>query len=279
MDIGNRSLRFTGRGPSSDWVETFARAGYTAKGVVYIVVGVLAAQVAFGAGGATEGAQGAIQEIATAPFGQTLLVLTALGLACYAVWRFVEAVVDPDKHRTDAKGVAKRTGYAVSGLVNLGLALFAAQLLIGTGGGDDSSRAEWTARVMRQPFGLWLVGIAGAIVIGVGLRHFYRAFNATFMEKYKASEMTSTTQKWAKRAGQWGLSARGVVFVIIGLFLIQAAMRADPQETGGLGEALATLAQQPYGPWLLGLVALGLVAYGIYCFSYARYRRFATPGS
>lgn len=275
MGIRNKQSRFTGRGSSNAWLETFARVGYTAKGIVYIVVGVLAAQVALGTGGATEGAQGALREIATAPFGQTLLALTALGLACYAIWRLVRAALDPDQEGTDAKGVAKRIGYAVSGLVNLGLALFAAQLLFGTGGDDGSSRVEWTARVMRQPFGLWLVGIAGAIVIGVGLYHFYRAFNATFMEKYKAGEMDATTRKWAKRVGQWGLSARGVVFVIIGIFLIQAAVQADPNETGGLGEALATLAQQPYGPWLLGVVALGLVAYGIYCFSYARYRRFA----
>ncbi len=256
-------------------METFGRAGYAAKGAVYAVVGALTAQLAFGAGGSATGTRGAVREIGSGSFGQIALGLTALGLACYAVWRLLLAALDPRNKGSDAKGLVQRIGFAVSGLVNLGLALFAAQILVGSGGGGSSKR-ELTAQLMSQPFGLWLVGIAGGIVVGVGLYHFYRAKNATFMKHYKAEAMDYRTRKWARRIGQWGLTARGIVFIIIGIFLIQAAAQADPSETRGLGGALEVLAQQPYGPWLLGFVALGLVAYAVYCFSYTWYRRFAT---
>jgi hypothetical protein len=273
MTALDQKMRTAGQNTSSDWLETFARVGYIAKGVVYAIVGVLAVQVAVGSGGSTTGSRGAIREIASGPFGQILLGLTALGLACYAVWRLILATMDPKNKGTDAEGATKRVGYAASGLVNLALALYAAQIITGSGGGG-SSKQELTAQLMSQPFGLWIVGFIGATVIGVGLYHFYKAANATFMKHYRASEMDHQTRKWAKRLGQWGISARGVVFTIIGVFLIQAALQADPSETRGLGGALDTLAQQPYGPWLLGLVAAGLVAYAVYCFSYARYRHF-----
>lgn len=274
MTALDQRMGTAGQHASSDWLDTFARVGYIAKGVVYAIVGVLAVQVAVGSGGSTTGSRGAIREIASGPFGQILLGLTALGLACYAVWRLILATMDPKNKGTDAEGATKRVGYAASGLANLALALYAAQIITGSGGGGGSSKQELTAQLMSQPFGLWIVGFIGAAVIGVGLYHFYKAANATFMKHYRASKMDYQTRKWAKRLGQWGISARGVVFTIIGIFLIQAALQADPSETRGLGGALDTLAQQPYGPWLLGLVAAGLVAYAVYCFSYARYRHF-----
>ncbi|PSQ89434.1 MAG: hypothetical protein BRD45_03215 [Bacteroidetes bacterium QS_8_64_10] len=263
-----------------DWLETFARVGYAAKGVVYTVVGVLAVQAAFGSGGQTTGSKGALQEIASQSFGQILLGLTALGLACYGIWRLILATLDPKDKGTDAEGVVKRIGYAVSGLVNLGLAMWAARIVMQTGGGGggsgSGSKQAMTAKLMSQPYGLWLVGIVGAIIVGVGLYHFYKAYRAKFMEKYKAGEMNRTERKWAKRIGQWGLSARGVTFAMIGVFFVQAALTANPSQAKGLGGAFRTLQQQSYGPWLLGLVAAGFVCYGVYCFSYARYRRFQT---
>lgn len=276
MNMQQQASHTLNQNVSDDWLDTFARFGYAAKGAVYAVVGVLAAQVAFGTGGSTTGTRGAVREIASGPFGQILLGLTALGLTCYAIWRLVLATLDLKSEGRDVEGLTKRVGYAVSGFVNLGLAFFAAQILIGSGGGGGSSKTELTARLMSQPFGLWLVGLVGAIVIGVGLYHVYRAVNATFMKHYMVSDMDRETRKWAKRIGQWGLSARSVVFVLIGSFLIRAALQADPSETRGLGGALESLLGQPYGPWLLGFVALGLVAYAVYCFSFTRYRRFST---
>jgi hypothetical protein len=274
----NGSTSAATRRAADDWIETFARVGYVAKGVVYAVVGVLALQFAAGSGGSTTGTRGAIREIASGPFGQILLGLTAIGLACYAVWRLVMATLDLKDEGGDTEGTVKRIGYAASGFVNLALAFYAAQILTGPGGGG-SSKQELTAQLMSQPFGLWLIGLIGATIIGVGAYHFYKAANATFMKRYKVSEMDHQTRKWVKRIGQWGIAARGVVFSIVGFFLIQAAMQADPSETKGLGGALDTLIQQPYGPWVLGVVAAGLVAYAVYCFSYARYRYFHTQPS
>jgi hypothetical protein len=248
-----------------------------AKGVVYAVIGTLTAQLAFGAGGSTTGTKGALREIASGPLGQVGLALTALGLVCYATWRFILAGIDPKNEGEDTEGLVKRTGYAVSGFVNLGLGIYAARILLDSGGGGGSDKKAMTAELMSQPYGLWMVGIIGAIVVGVGLYHFYRAANATFMKNYGVGDMDTDTRKWAKRIGQWGLTARGIVFVIIGIFLIQAALQADPSETKGLSGALDVLIRQPYGPWLLGFVALGLIAYAVYCFSYVRYRRFAEP--
>jgi Domain of Unknown Function (DUF1206) len=115
------------------------------------------------------------------------------------------------------------------------------------------------------------------MMIGVGLAHFYRAYTARFMQEYATGEMTARQQRWARRLGQWGLAARGVTFGIIGGFFLYAGVSADPSEARGLGGALVAVAQQPYGPWLLGVVALGLVAYGLFCLSQALYRRVVTP--
>jgi hypothetical protein len=271
-NAAHRAQRATG-----GWVETCARLGYATKGVIYMIIGVLATQAAIGAGGSTEGSKGAIMTIASQPFGRVLLGLAALGLIGYVIWRFVQACLDPEHQGRDVKGIVTRLGYAVSGIAYAVLAFFAARMALGMGGGGggDSSQQELTARLMSQPFGQWLVGIVGAIIIGVGLFHFYRAYKANFMQAYGGG-MSAAQRRWAKRIGQFGLSARGVTFCIIGDFLIIAAVQADPSETKGLGGALQTLAEQPYGPWLLGIVALGMVAYGVYNFSQARYKRVET---
>jgi hypothetical protein len=258
------------------WVETLARLGYATIGVVYLIIGVLATQAAIGTGGATEDPQGALTTIARQPFGRILLGVTAVGLSGYVLWRCVQALVDPERKGTDVKGLITRVGFAISGVAYAALAVLAARMALGMRGGNSHAEQEWTAQLLAQPFGQWLVGIVGVIIIGVGLAHFYLAYTAQFMQEYATGEMSARQQRWAKRIGQFGLAARGVTFGIIGGFVLQAAIAADPTEARGLGGALAVLAQQPYGPWLLGVVALGLVAYGLFCASQALYRRVVT---
>jgi hypothetical protein len=256
------------------WLERLARLGYLAKGVVYIIVGVLGVQMAFGAG-QSAGSRQALREIAREPFGQTILVITALGLFGYAAWRFLAAVYDPGQP-TNEKRAVKRLGYAVSGFLNATLALYALRIsttLLG-GGGGGTSKQGMTAQLMAQPFGRWLVGLLGAAVVGVGGYHIYKAVSEKFMKKYQAGQMNSTERTWSKRTGKLGLSARGVTLGIIGAFLIQAAMTASASQAGGLGDAFRELLTQPYGPWLLTAVALGFMCYGVFCFSFARYRHF-----
>lgn len=258
---------------ANPWVERLARLGFVAKGIVYITIGAMATQAALGSGGATTDTRGAIQTIGQQPFGRVLLAVLAVGLLGHAIWRFVEAAIDPQGRGTDAKGIAKRLGYAGIGVLYVGLALTAVQLMRGSGQGGGNATADWTERLMAQPFGRWLVGLVGLGVIGIGLYQLYQAYTTKFKQKLKLGEMSSTEETWATRVGRFGLTARGVVFGIIGGFLIQAALQYNAERVQGLDGALQALAGQRFGQWLLGIVALGLVAYGVYMLVSARYRR------
>lgn len=259
------------------WVVRLARVGLAAKGVVYATIGLLALLAAIGPGGKATDAQGALQTLLNQPFGKPLLGVVAVGLFGYALWRLVDAVFNPERRENDAKGIGKRIAHAVNGLTYGALGIFAVRMLMGAGasGGRGGSAQDWTARLMTQPFGQWLVGLAGAFVIGLGLYSLYSAYKAKFRQKLNTAKMNPGEEKCATLAGRIGYAARGIVFGLIGVFLIQAAMHSNPKEVRGLDGALKALANQPYGPWLLGLVAAGLMAYGAYLFVEARYRRIA----
>jgi hypothetical protein len=206
---------------------------------------------------------------------RTLLAILAAGLLAYALWRFVQAAVDPEHKGKDAKGLAQRGGYVASGLTYGALGLLAARMAVGqaSGGAGGQSQQDWTAQLLAQPFGVWLVALVGLIIIGVGLYQFYYGFSGKFRKELKLREMTQAEQTWATRSGQLGYAARGVVYAMTGGFFILAALRTNPEAAGGFGKALAELSRQPYGPWLLGIVALGVFCYGLYSFVQARYRR------
>ena len=257
------------------WIVPLARCGFAAKGAVYIIIGVLAALAAFNRGGRTAGSQGAFEEILSQPYGKVLLGVIAAGLAGYALWRVIQAIKDTENKDSGAKGIAVRLGYAVIGLLHASLALTAVQLIMGSGGrgNADESSQEWTATLLAQPFGQWLVGAVGISIIGVAISQFYQAYTTKFREKLERGEMSARAEAWATRVGQIGLAARGVVFGVIGIFLVYAALQANPNEARGLSGALQTLEQQPFGPWVLSIVAFGLVAYGIYLLVLAQYRR------
>jgi hypothetical protein len=260
---------------AAPWVEPLARAGYAAKGVVYVVVGLLAAQAAFGDGGQTTDPSGALRTILRQPLGTFLLVVVAVGLFGYALWRAVGAVADPEHAGHDAKRVAVRIGYAVSALIHAGLGVEALRLALSDGGsgGGGSGAEHWTARALGLPAGQWLVGLAGVVLIVVGLVQLREAQSGALRKRLDLSELDATTERLVVRMGQAGLAARAVVFALTGWFLIRAARAANAEEAGGLGEALAELGSANYGPWLLGAVALGLVAYGAWQVVNARYRR------
>lgn len=261
------------------WVEKLARFGFAAKGVVYFIVGLLAAQAALGLGGQTTDTNGALGTIVTQPFGKFLLALVTIGLLGYALWRTVQTLFDPEHpgQKPDAKRIAQRLGYALSAIAYTGLAVTAVQLILGSGSSGGDATPDWTARLMAQPFGRWLVGLVGLIVIGVGLSYLYEAYTAKFQQHWNLAQMRPSARRWGKRLGQFGIAARGIVFGIIGLFLLLAALRANANEARGVGGALAALANQPFGPWLLGTVALGLIAYSLHSLLEARYRQIRQP--
>lgn len=257
------------------WVRTLARLGYATKGVVYTIIGVIAALAALRDNGQTADSHGALEEIVRRPYGHVLLIIVAVGLAGYALWRLTQAVLDTEDKGTEWKGLAVRAGYACIGFVYFGLGYSAVSLVLGGDAGDSSDEKSkyWTATFMSLPFGRLLVGLGGLGFIGFGLWQCYKAYKTKFRKKLKHGEMGEHTSRFITRAGQFGLASRGVVFGVVGVFLIQAALRARAHEARGLSGALRALEEQPAGPWILGVVALGLVAYGFLMFALALYRR------
>jgi uncharacterized membrane protein YidH (DUF202 family) len=258
------------------WVERLARFGYAARGVVYAVIGLLAVQTAFSGRGSQDLAQqatprGALQSIAEQ--SRLLLALVAIGLAGYALWRFVQGGLDTENKGSDPKGLVTRGSMVASGIVYTGLAIAAARLVSGNGGGASGGSQGFTADLMSKPFGRWLVVLIGIGIMVSGGYQLYDTWSKKFRKRLKLQEMSPDEERLATRTGQFGLAARGIVFLLSGWFLIQAGLRFDPSEAQGLGGALEALARQPSGPWLLGIVALGLIAYGAYSFLQARYRR------
>ena len=253
-------------------LETLGRVGYAVKGVLYALIGVLALDAAL-SGGDPEGQSGALASLADEPFGSALLWILVVGLAAYALWRFVLAATDPEHEGDDASGIVHRVGYVVSGVAYGGLAYSAYQIVSGGSAGSGGSE-DRTATLLGLPGGRWLVGLVALVVLGYGVYQFVRAYRASFMESFRLEGPAARRRDLVKRAGQWGLAARGVVYLLIALFLGQAALRSDADQAGGLDQALGTLQGQGYGPWLLGAVAVGLVMYGVYCWVNAAYRRY-----
>ncbi|OES45127.1 DUF1206 domain-containing protein [Domibacillus iocasae] len=254
------------------WIRRFGRFGQMAKGVVYALVGIFAILAAAGMGGGTTGTSGALSSVADEPFGKLLLWLIGIGLIGYVVWQLLKSIKDVEHNGSDAKGIVKRIGYLVSAVIYGSLAMTAIKLamLTGTGGGSEKTIS---AKLLVQPFGQWIVGLIGLIVIIYGLIELCRGFKEKFMKYFKTYEMNNKEVRLARNAGKAGLIARGILLVMTGFFFIQTAITANPNETKGLGGALAELASQPFGQFLLGLVAVGLILYGIYEVIRGRYQR------
>lgn len=271
---------------AGEWVGTYARIGIAAKGFVYVLVGGLAALTVFGSGsnGSNGGKQGALQTVLEQPYGKFLLGAVVIGLLGYVVWRMIMAFADPDGNGTDTKGIIKRTGFFISGLIYLFFAFSGAQLLFpglgsGSSGGSDggSGRQLLVAKVLEQPFGQWLVAIGAALVIGKGIFQIYKATSGKFKSAIKEDEMSQKEKATFMRAGRIGYIARGVVMGILGYFLIQAALQSDASEAQGTEGAFDFLSFTG-GPYLMAAVALGLACYGVFMFVKAKYRHMPNVG-
>lgn len=252
--------------------EWLARAGFVARGLIYGIIGILAIKLAVGAGGTTTNQQGALKTIAQQPFGKVLLILVAIGLGGYALWRLVRALLGHGPEDTDSG--FQRVAAVGSGIVYAGLCAIAVEILLGSGSsGGSGNTSKTTAGVFGWPGGTWLVGIAGAVLIGVGLYQGYRGLSKDFLKDSKTEQMSPRLREWIERIGSFGHLARMVVFGLVGVFLIKAAIDYNPNSAVGLDGALAKIAHASYGPFLLGIVAAGLIAFGVYSLSDARYHR------
>jgi hypothetical protein len=268
--------RMTRNAATGKWMTGFARVGYAAKGVVYLIIGFLAAKLAIGQGGAATDQRGALHTIYDQPLGKFLLLVVAIGLFAFALWSFIQAIYDTEGKGSKAKGIMARIGYAAAGIAYAALAFGAFQIATSTGSGGNSSSTstqDATAKLLQLRFGVPLVVIVGLVVLGVAFYLFTTAYKAKFQNTLNLATLSAQVKKAIIFLGRLGYGALGVVFTLIGFFMIVAALQFNPQQAKGLDTALSELLHLPLGPVLLGIVALGLIAYGAYSFVEARYRR------
>ncbi|MGA7729686.1 MAG: DUF1206 domain-containing protein [Chloroflexia bacterium] len=260
---------------NSSWIEWLARFGYLVRGVLYLLVGVLAIQVAIGARRAAEGAEGAIATLSPEPFGKILLVGVVVGLAGYSLWGFVRAALDPMGKGSSLKGIAQRIGYVISALTYGALIIPTIRAIVGYAEEQENGTEQGTAFLLSQPLGHWLVLLAGLIAMGGAVGQAYLGITGKFKDDFKQSEMSAKELKISTWVGRAGYIARAVVFLLGGFFLVQAALQSNPEQAQGLDGALAALAQGSFGMPVLAIVALGLAAFGVYSILCTRWIKLA----
>jgi Domain of Unknown Function (DUF1206) len=247
-----------------------ARSGLLARGVVYAVIGILAIKLAAGSGGKASNQQGAMQTIAHQPFGKVLLILVAVGLAGYATWRLLRAAIGHGTQESD--NAFERLAAAASGLVYGALCVVAVKILLGSGQ-QSGAPGKTAAGMLGWSGGTLIVGVAGAVLVGVALYQGYRGIARKFMQEANTAEMARSVEHTYEAIGVFGHLARMVVFGLTGYGLIVAAIDFDPRKAVGLDGALRDLVNASYGPLLLGLVAAGLIGFAVYSIADARYRK------
>ncbi len=251
------------------WVVPVMRAGYTARGIVYILVGALAMLAAWH-GGQAEGTKGALSSLTGKTWGMALLWVIGIGFFCYAAWRVIAAWMDLERHGTEAKGIVARLGMLATAVIHAALGIYVIQLVMGSGGGTDDSQSQedWTAWLLSQPFGRWIVMAIGLVVIGAGIYYAYKGV----AEKYKEHLRWTETVERLDPLCKLGFVAYGLVIAMIGGFLLWAGWTSDPSEAGGLDQAFATVRQAAFGRVLLGVLGLGVIGFAIENFIEAVYR-------
>ena len=270
----SRDARYAARrAGNSRYVDWLARAGFIARGVMYALIGILALEIAFGNSGHKADQSGAVRVVASTPFGEVLLWLLAIGLAGMALWRLSEALYGgpgADGRKTSNRLIAafKAVLYA---FIAFGILKYA--LGLGAPKSSNNQAVDLTSTAMREPGGRVAVGIAGLILIGVGAWLAWQAFERKFLAEIKTGEMSPQTKKAVTFLGRYGGIARGIVFSAAGLFLLIAAFTANAHKAKGSDATLRAFTKTPAGPWLLVLVAIGLVLFGCYSWAESRWRK------
>ena len=254
----------------SPWLDRAVRFGLVAYGVVYLLVGWVAAQLALGQGNGRPSTQGALANLAKEPLGHVLIWAVALGLFLLVLWRLVEAVAGHrdkdggDRMRARLVSLGKGVIYGVIGVNAVKIAL---------GGNASSSRSSktLTARVLDLPAGQWIVGAVGLAILGYGARLVWRGWTDGFLEGLDGEGRSGEAGAAYTWLGRIGYVAKGIAFGIVGVLFGYAAIHHDPHKAGGLDQALRDLLHQPFGPVLLLVIALGIGCFGLFCFARARH--------
>ncbi|MGM0829897.1 MAG: DUF1206 domain-containing protein [Bacillota bacterium] len=246
------------------WIRGFARIGFISRGIVYMLIGTLALMAALGIGGSTSDSSGAFSAVASKPFGEVLLWILGLGLIGIVLWHLIQVVKDPEHVKNDGKSIFRRLANLITGIAYASLTYNAFAIAMHAKSSGSGSKQTLSAKLLSQPFGQWVVGIVGLIIIGYALYEIHNAYTEKYTNKFKRNEMSEKEWELGRKTGKLGLYSRGSVFLLIGYFFIQTAITADPDKTQGLDGALSKIAQQPYGQWLMGIVAAGLILYGVF---------------
>ncbi|WP_282704139.1 DUF1206 domain-containing protein [Streptomyces sp. CC219B] len=263
----------TERKVTASVTEGAARAGLAARGVIYLLVGAIALQIAFGDTSRQADRQGALEQISGKPLGAVLLWALGIGLVGMALWRLSEAVLGaagPDGHKARNRLLAagRCAFYAFAAYSVLRFAANGDR-----GSSSDEQSRDVTAKVLQWPAGQWIVAVGGCAVVVAGVWMGVQALRRSYHDELKIAEMSGAGRRLADVTGVGGGVARGLVFAVVGAFAVRAAVDYDPDRAKGLDDALRSFADTPLGPWLLACVALGLVLFGLFSFVAARRRR------
>lgn len=251
--------------------EPLARVGFATKGIVYLMIGLLAAGVAFHLGGQTTNSQGVMHTLLRQPLGRTLLGVLTAGLAAYSLWNFYTAALDADHQGSSFKGIINRIGNFFTGI---GYGLLAAQAILLLLGHRMSGHTTetWTRRGLSTSHGIWLVGAVGVGIVIYAIVRLRAAFVSDVGHELGLGELERNEHRLVIGLGRFGIAAQAVVASIIGAFVLKAALSYDPDQVGGMSDALTALRHNPYSPFVLGTVGLGIAANGCYELLKARYR-------
>jgi hypothetical protein len=261
-------------------LQLLARAGFLVKGVVYIVVGALAFQVAAHLGGRVTGTHGAFTTVLAQPFGRTLLLVAAVGLLGYAAWRLLQGFFDPDRLGHGWRGLALRGSFIARGVVHAALGLQAFRVHRGLSAASGISERAVATEAFAWPLGDWLVVLAGLSLIGFAMQQIYAAITCRLDRDLDVAAMRREAGEWAVGLSRFGMAARAIVFALLGWGIVVGGWFRDASEVGTTASSLGILAAQPggLGRWLLGVAAAGFVAYGFYQILHARYLQIRFKG-
>ena len=254
------------------WVAPMVRMGYAAKGVIYLLIGVLAFRLALGDGGRITDASGVLRTFVQQPFGWMLLTVIGISILTYAAWEITKALLDMQHKGSGARGWFDRSLAIIKGVVYGTIGVEALQLVFARR--VESQNADDYAReAMQVPFGSWFIVLVGIGIAWYGVSQVVMAWAARFDDDLDQQRLRREGQGWVLGVGRAGIGARGIILVVMGVALVRAGFDRSPAKAGGMAESLWTLASQPFGTWLLAAVAAGVICFGWFQLLHARYAR------
>jgi len=268
----SRTTQAAAQAKNSTTTQVLGRAGMVCYGVIHVLIGYLALRVAFGDSGEQADQRGALAEVGSGGFGKVVLWVLAVGLFAYAAWQVLMAAKSFHWVTKQRKRAVKRVAAVARAVIGVALGVTAVQLASGSGSGGsgDQQQKSWTAELLSLPAGRVLVGLVALVIIGVAVALVSKGVRKSFLNDLNTGELPTGSRRWVTRLGTAGYLAKGLVLGIVGVLIGIAALHRDAGQAGGLDAALRTVAGQPFGTAALVAVALGLAAYGVFCFAAAK---------